>query len=262
MTSKKPLNRFWNRNPFFYKVRNALLFRNITKEELSDISYNTYNPIESIPEIYHESNKLIFKNTKEDLTDFDKAITIATWLRNNVRGGKGLGTNSTDALKLMLHGGYGVCSDFCQVYNNFCVINNLKVREWGLKKIGSHVDGHAFNEFYSKELDKWIFIDVSKSLFFVQSDDPDKVPISVLDLYPVDGKKLNIKSVCFNARFSQEDKMIDKFYFSDMYKAFVIDNYVNSLYDKYLTRYEKFPIPFIHGMLILLNKSYVYKRIT
>jgi hypothetical protein len=141
------------------------------------------------------------------------------------------------------------------------VINDIKVREWGLKKIDSHIDGHAFNEFYAKELDKWIFIDVSKSLLFVNIDDPKKTPVSVLDLYPLDNKKPNLKHVCFNDGFSQEIKMIDKFYYSNWYKAFVIDNYVNSRYDKYLTRFKKFPIPFIHGMLILLNKSYVYKSV-
>ena len=43
----------------------------------------------------------------------------------------GLSVPSEEALKIMLAGKGGVCSDMVQIFNNFCVINDIKVREWG-----------------------------------------------------------------------------------------------------------------------------------
>ncbi len=260
MKTKKPLNRFWNRSPFFYKVRNLLLFRKIDLEKLNEINYNKYNPTETIPQIYVDINRRIFKESTVGLSDFDKAIQIAIWLRNHIKGGKGLGIDSENALKYMLKGGYGVCSDFCQVYNNFCVINNIKVREWGLKKIGSDLDGHAFNEIYDTELQKWICIDVSKSIYFKTISNSE--PLSGIELFLQNRNKIDLHTTNFNSKYTPDDRMINKFYFSDQYVPFVIDKYVNYLYDKYLSKYKNLPIPIIHGVIILLNKSYVYKFIT
>lgn len=257
MKPKKPLNRFWNRNPLFYKIRNWLLFRTADVEELLNINYNVYNPVESIPKIYQDTNALIFQDEPKDLNDFDKALKIARWLRDNIKGGKGLGVSSDKALEYMLAGGFGVCSDFCQIFNNFCVINHIKVREWGLKKIGSDIDGHALNEFYAEELDQWIALDVSKSIYF--KNGANAIPLSTLELFSNTNK--NLKVVSFNNNYRHSDKMVSKFYLSNQYQAFVIDKYVNRRYDKYLSQYNNLPIPIIHGFLIFLNKSYVYKKI-
>jgi hypothetical protein len=40
-------------------------------------------------------------------------------LRNNIKGGTGLGKSSKPPLQKMINGEGGVCSDFAQVYNNF-----------------------------------------------------------------------------------------------------------------------------------------------
>ncbi len=37
----------------------------------------------------------------------------------------------------MINGEGGVCSDFSQIYSNFCVINDIKVKEWGLKNLSN-----------------------------------------------------------------------------------------------------------------------------
>ncbi len=257
MKTKKRLNKFWNRNPFFYKVRHLLLFRTINIEALSKINYNIYNPIDSIPEIYFEINRRIFKECTQDLNDFDKALKIAIWLRNHIKGGKGLGIDSENALILMLKGGYGVCSDFCQVFNNFCVINDIKVREWGLKNKDAHTGGHSFNEIYDKALNKWVAIDVSKSIYFVNTL---TIPLSAIEIFQESYKK-HIQTIKFNENYIPAKDVINTFYCSDYYIPFVIDEYVNRYYDRFLKKYNSLPIPIIHGFLIMLNKSYVYKKV-
>lgn len=258
MKTKKTLNKFWNRSPFFYRVRNFLLFRKINENQLSQISYNNYNPKTTIPNFYYDINQQIFKNQSQDLSDYDKALKIAIWLRDHIKGGKGLGKDSTETLKLMLEGGYGVCSDFCQIYNNFCVINDIKVREWGLKKVGSHLDGHALNEIYIEELNKWIAIDISKCIYFTKNE---SIPLSVVELFNTNYRQREVNVIKFNKNYSPNQKMIDKFYLSNNYIPFVIDKYINSRYDKFLKKFNSLPIPAIHGFLILINKSYNYKFI-
>jgi len=259
MNPRKPLNTFWNRNPFFYKVRNTLLFRKISAEDLAEINYNAYNPKHSIPNIYLETNAQIFEEVSEGISDFDKALKIAIWMRNHIKGGQGLGIDSENALKYMLKGGYGVCSDFSQVFNNFCVINDIKVREWGLKKIGSHLDGHSINEVYDNNLNKWVCLDISECIYFLDETDNTATPLSTLEVFS--NTNTRVISHSFNPAYHEDPKKINKFYLSSLYYPFVIDKYVNSRYDYVLKKFKSLPIPVIHGILILLNKSYVYKRV-
>lgn len=254
---RKPLNKFWNRSPFFYRVRNRLLFREISVEELSRINYNRYNPKHSIPEIFFKTSELIFKDENADLTDFEKALKIATWLRNNIKGGKGLGINSEEALLLMLNGGYGICSDFSQIFNNFCVVNDIKVREWGLKKVDAHTGGHSFNEIYDIQFKKWIAMDISKSVYFTAQNN---IPLTAIELFQKE-RKTNIKTIQFNYNYTPSETVIFKFYLSNHYVPFVIDKYVNSNYDRYLKTFKFLPIPIIHGIALLSLNSYVYKKI-
>jgi hypothetical protein len=69
----------------------------------------------------------------------------------------------------MINGEGGV-SDFAQVYN-FCVINDLKVKEWVLKILNDNPDtleGHSFN---LQKFCKVVFlIDVAKCIYFYNSD--------------------------------------------------------------------------------------------
>jgi hypothetical protein len=254
----KPLNKFWNRNTFFYKVRYQLLFREVTPKKLSQLYYNQYNKPDSIPQIYKEINKKIFQSTPKELDDFEKALTIATWLRENIKGGKGLGINSEDALKYMLHGGYGVCSDFCQIFNNFCVINHIKVREWGLKSEISVKEGHSFNEFYSPELGKWILIDVSNAIYFVSEN---KTPLSAIEAFDLNNNKLQKKTHYYSSKFKPTQKMVNKYYYSDHITPFLVDKYKNRFYDSLLKNFNFLPIPIVHGLAILLNNSYNYKKV-
>ena len=161
---------YFRRHPLLYKIRFRLVSKNSTVNHIENFSYNNINSISEIPKIYFALNKLVFSKVKTELTDVEKAQRIAIWLRNHIKGGPGLGNSSEKALKKMMNGEGGVCSDFSQVFNNFCVINNLKVKEWGLKIISkdpSILGGHSFNEVYSKEYKKWVLIDVTKSILLL-----------------------------------------------------------------------------------------------
>jgi hypothetical protein len=262
MKPKKPLNKFWNRNPFFYKMRFRLLLTEIDDSELLDLCYNNTNKINSIPEIYFEVNKKIFEKEFECVSDFDKAITIAKWLRNNIKGGKGLGISSDKALQYMLSGGYGICSDFSQIFNNFCVINNIKTREWGLNNNNFDGDGHSYNEFYSKGHNQWILIDISKSVYFIsQEKNMYNKMLSVKEVFTFSKFQLNKKIVFFNSDYKPNLKVLNRYYNTKNAQPFLVDNYDNKLYDFLMKKLSFLPIPFIHGFAIILNKSYKYKKL-
>lgn len=261
MKIDKPLNRFWNRSQFFYRLRFKLLLEEIEPNALTFLDFNKYNPIDSIPEIYFRVNSEIFKNKNQDLTDFEMALTIAKWINRHINGGKGLGLDSGNTLKLMLSGGYGVCSDFSQIFNNFCVVNNLKVREWGLNTMSFDAGGHSLNEVYCKELKKWILVDVSKSIYFISTINSSQKPLSVLEVFTISRNEGLKEMVFFNPKVEPDLLKIDQYYYSKNIQPFLIDEYRNRLYDQLLKVFNFLPIPFIHGIPILLNKSYKFKKI-
>ena len=121
------------RHPFLYLARFRLLSKNSNLNEIKGITYNFVNNKEDIPKHFEEINSIIFEDGKPD-SDLDLVKKLCSWLQNNIKGGKGLSYPSEEALKIMLAGKGGVCSDMVQVFNNFCVINDIKVREWGVTR--------------------------------------------------------------------------------------------------------------------------------
>jgi hypothetical protein len=153
----KSLKWYLSRHSLLYKIRFKLVSKKSSFTSIEDISYNSINSKNDIPSIYSELNQSIFTDSNEELTDLQRAEKIAKWLRNKIKGGPGLGKSSESTIRKMINGKGGVCSDFAQIYNNFCVINDLKVKEWGLKILTDNpntLGGHSFNEIYSKELQK------------------------------------------------------------------------------------------------------------
>lgn len=238
-----------------YSTRFRLLSRNSSKSEVASETYNSHNESKDIPDVYFEVNKKIFKDVNFS-TDLEKALHIACWLRKNIKGGPGLSLSSGLALKTMLAGKGGVCSDISQVYNNFCVINNLLVREWGItivpfnKKYG----GHAANEVFSKELNKWVLIDVSKCISFYINDKDN--PLSVLEVFQ------SHKDLKYNPflREIKDDEQIKNYYFNLAATPFLISKYKNKVYDKFLSRNSsKLPVFMVHFLVYLTGNSYHYK---
>ena len=196
MSVHKKFNHLLRRHSFLYKMRFKLLSRFETRDSVSDLHYNVLNPISEIPKYFFEINAKIFPHNSIILNDLEKVETIARWMITNIKRGRGLGLSSEDTAKIMTMEKGGVCSDFAQLFNNLCVINDIKVKEWGFKSISSKKGlkgGHSFNEFYSKELEKWILIDTYKCIFFYKSE--SNIPLSVFELFDIlkESKKVIFK---------------------------------------------------------------------
>lgn len=248
------------RHPLLYNIRFRLVSKAVPSDRVESFYYNRLNQKTDIPLIYYELNNLIFSNENTGLNDIQKAEKIAIWLRNTIKGGPGLGHSSEKTIKKMIRGEGGVCSDFSQVFNNFCVINDLKVKEWGLKILTDDINirgGHAFNEFYSKELEKWIFMDVSKCIYFYQRG--SDMPLSVMEIFNFKKENKEIYYVQFNKEFAIDHKNIHDLYLDSEAYPFLITNYCNKTYDFFLDRLGFLPQAVIHGILILSGKSYVFE---
>jgi len=256
----KPLNWYLRRHPLLYAIRFRLVSKKASSKTLENYTYNKINKKDSIPPLYFEINNLIFSQKKEALSDYEKAKKIGVWLRNNIKGGPGLGQSSTIALRKMIAGEGGVCSDFSQIYSNFCVINDLKVREWGMKNLSTDKSvsgGHSYNEVYCKEYDKWIMIDVAKSIVFYHLD--PNIPISTLEYIRLkkENKELHIKNINKISPLTIENT--NKIYISTVSLPFLITNYDNKTIDNFLEKLDFFPVSIIHGILFLTGHGYTFE---
>lgn len=246
------------RHPFLYLTRFRLLSKNSNVNEIMGLSYNIINDKKDIPSHFYDINNTIFNNNKPD-SDLDLVKKLSTWLDDNIKGGPGLSVPSEEALKIMLAGNGGVCSDMVQIFNNFCVINDIKVREWGVTRAPFNKDygGHSFNEVFIKELNKWIMIDVSYcSLFYLEED---KL-LSVTEFYKLlrEDKKVTYK--IFNSTKAVEHKSIVKNYLNPDNVPFLICNYSNKTYDSFLKVLRPImPVFMVHFAIYIIAKSYNYK---
>jgi hypothetical protein len=256
----KFLERYLRRHPLLYKIRFRLVSKNSSMDRIENFCYNTMNKKTDIPNFYFELNNLIFPKINKDLSDFETAMEIAIWLRNNIKGGPGIGKSSETALRKMIRGEGGVCSDFSQIFNNFCVINDLKVQEWGIKIVSNNLTlkgGHSFNKVYSKELKKWILIDVDKSIYFYHTD--PNLPLSVFELLDLKKENKEIRFFSFNKKHIIDTKRIKDLYFNPNSYPFLITNYCNKTYDCSLDKFHFIPISIVHGLLFLTGKSYAFE---
>ncbi|MBP6550272.1 MAG: hypothetical protein KA228_04205 [Flavobacterium sp.] len=116
--------------------------------------------------------------------------------------------------------------------------------------------GHSFNEVYCKELQKWIMIDVAKSIIFYNGT--KDAPLSTLEFIAFKKQKKEINIACIQANGSFDDGNAKKIFLFSKSLPFVITNYNNKIYDYFLEKLDFFPEPVIHGLLILIGKSYAF----
>ncbi|MCD2259819.1 hypothetical protein [Psychroserpens luteolus] len=233
--------------------------KNSSESQTEIDNYNRINKKQDIPEIYHKVNEEIFKNGKPN-ADLDVAIQISVWLLENIKGGRGLSLSSDEVLKSMLAGDGGVCSDMAQVFNNFCVINDIKVKEWGVTTIpfNRKYGGHSVNEIFSKDYNKWVLIDVSKGITI--HEEGNDIPLSVVELYQINKTEKRIIYNSFIDTVKVNMSKVDNYYLNRSSVPFLVTNYSNKTYDLFLNRLRPFtPVFLIHFLLFVLNKSYKYK---
>jgi len=256
MTFKKILWTF-KRHPFLYTSRFKLLSKNSDINEIQAYAYNYVNSKNEIPKLFYEINDLIFSDGRPT-SDFDLVKKLVKWLVENIKGGSGLSLPSEVALKIMLAGQGGVCSDMAQIFNNFCVINDIKVREWGSTRapFEKEYGGHSYNEVFIKELNKWVMVDVFYGIMFYYNDKP----LSVIEYYQLfrDGKKVYCES--FIHPVKSYESVFSRNYLNPNTVPFLICNYSNKTYDRFLNYSRPYlPVFMIHFLLFLLNKSYHYR---
>jgi hypothetical protein len=210
-----------------------------------------------MPAYFYDINAQIFKEGRPE-NDLETVKVLGIWLQEHIKGGPGLSEPSDKALEIMLAGRGGVCSDVAQVFNNFCVINAIKVREWGTTSIpfSRENGGHSFNEVYSKELNKWVLLDVYWNLLFYSEDD---VPLSVLEVYQLKRNEKKVQHVSFSSEKILDKVGVNKNYLNPDIGPFLICNYKNKTYDAFLRARPLIPVFVIHFMLYMLGKSYYYK---
>lgn len=246
------------RHPFLYITRFRLLSRNSNKEAISFMSYNDWNKKEDIPSYFYTINNEIFPEGRP-VSDLDTAKYLSAWLLKNTKAGSGLSEPSDKALEIMLHGSGGVCSDVVQIYNNFCVINNLKVREWGTTsapfKRGN--GGHSFNEVYVKELKKWVLIDSSWGMMFFGDEE---IPLSVLEFFALSRINEKVNSYFFIDNKVTAREVVVKHYLNTDITPFLIYKYRNKTYDWFLKLARPYvPVFIIHFFVFILGRSYNYQ---
>lgn len=256
----RSLSWYLRRHPLLYKIRYRLVSKKSSLESIEKFCYNDFNKKTDIPTLFYEVNNLIFANSKKDLNNFEKATTIANWLKVNVKGGPGLGKSSATALKKMINGEGGVCSDFSQIYSNFCVINDIKVKEWGMKSLSQDTKvsgGHSFNEVYCPEFQKWIMIDVAKSILFYNSN--KDIPLSTLEYIRLkkEGKKIAITTI--GTKDPVGNNNVENIFLISDSLPFVITNYDNKTIDLLIDKLDFLPESIIHGILILVGKGYSFE---
>jgi hypothetical protein len=247
------------RHPFLYVTRFRLVSKNTSIAETHDLAYNTFNAKSDIPSYFHEVNSQIFKGGRP-IDVLDSVIQLCTWLQLHIKGGPGLSYASDVALKKMLAGEGGVCSDRVQIFNNFCVLNDIQVREWGVTSIpfDKWYGGHSFNEVYVPAMNKWITIDVSYCGFFYAGGKP--LPLSTIELFELIRKNTPVHFETFYDTKINTEKNIQKNYLHPNASPFLVSQYKNRVYDRYLKRFRRYlPVFMIHFMVYLSGKSYRYQ---
>lgn len=255
----RKIKRAVKRHPLLYKYRFRLLGKNSTVNELLTLDYNSFNSKDTIPEYFYTINEEIFKNGRPK-NELEAVIELCTWLRKHIKGGRGLSESSEIALRLMLKGKGGVCSDMVQIFNNFCVINDIRVREWGITSIpfDKSYGGHSFNEVYINIVKKWVLIDASKCLLFYTAKQP--FPLSAMELFGLLRQNVAVhKEVFYETKHASENS-IHKNYLHPQASPFLVCNYNNAVYDSYLRILKKYlPVFMIHLIIFFMGKSYHYR---
>jgi hypothetical protein len=252
----KKVTHIFKRHPLLYFVRYVLLSKNIKEKSIDTVGcFNDVNTLDGIPKLYFETNAKIKIDPLQD--ELDQALTIGTFLRNTIKGGTGIGLSSSKTLEMMLAGQGGVCSDFSQIFNVFCFINGIKVKEWGIvDSMYNPKFGHSFNEIYSTKYQKWIAIDIHKSIVF--EDKAQNSFFSTVDLFQDlrKGNRLHVKH--FSNYQSKKQERLPMVYAMNTI-PFLIDNKAMATVDFYYNKYQNsLPILMINILLILLRKNQTF----
>jgi hypothetical protein len=224
---------------------------NVNENDLGDLGcFNDCNSLASIPPLYFEINNKI--GIDASLDEYEKALQIGKFLRTTMKGGPGIGLSSTETLEKMLANQGGVCSDFSQIFNIFCFINDIKVKEWGcIDRFYKTQFGHSFNEIYSSGKQKWVAIDIHKGIVFTDNAGD---PRSVVELFTAFRCGNPINFTHYSDYISPDHDRTPKVYAPNTI-PFIISNNKNEVTDFYFEKYQKILSPILINTLILLRRK-------
>lgn len=215
--------------------------------------FNDINTMDAVPALYFETNQRM--GLKPEMDTLEKALEMSRYLRANVKGGRGLGLSSGQTLEKMLAGQGGVCSDFSQIFNIFCFINGIKVREWGcVDSLYKGSFGHSFNEIYSPERQKWIAIDVHNNIVFKSTNNQY---FSAIELFMA-LRVWKPVSFSFFSDYAPPRRERLSYIYSENTIPFLIENYRSAVSDHFCSRFKKFPPVVINAFMILNRKNYKF----
>lgn len=239
---------------FFY-IRYLLLSVNHKGKSSDDLGcFNQINDPKDICRLYFEVNSQIEIDANAD--EFEKALQIARFLRMKIPVGPALSLSSQKTLEAVMQGKGAVCSDFSLIFNIFCLINNIKVKEWNcVDRFYKSNYGHNFNEIYSSRLKKWIAVDAHMGVYFVGDD--KKLPLSVVELFKYRRKGNDLHFVNFSDYIHQNVERM-KMIYSGFTIPFLIVNFKNDDNDYFLNKFQGIPSFAINAMLILKRKNYQF----
>ncbi|RDE24799.1 hypothetical protein DV711_04235 [Motiliproteus coralliicola] len=111
--------------------------------------------------------------------DWQQILSLVEHLRAKGYKGGALQSSTLNSFEQIISDGSGYCADYIQVINALAPAAGLSVREWGMSFDGFGGWGHAFSEFYSQHLNKWVFVDVFNGFYSTRLD--DSTPLSVAE---------------------------------------------------------------------------------
>lgn len=166
----------------------AVRIRNAMVAELGDPSQTNWQPsaapsdfkqeILPAPPFFVAIVKGLAADQSGKESALDMAVRIARHLRATSRHGEPIQANTRETYERIVTGQGGYCSDYTQAFNALALAAGLSVREWGFAW-DDMANGHAFNEIWDPELNKWVFIDSFVSFYVV--DATTAVPMSALE---------------------------------------------------------------------------------
>ncbi len=201
----------YNTNIFFNKFSkiDSYYENSFLKDKEFDSSSNFKSKIQYPP-----------KSTKT----LDSVIAIISAVKDTSKSGCGIFSHQLmKNVHFVLNGG-GCCSDFAQVFIFFTHLNKIKSREISNAE-------HTFNEFYSTDLGKWVFVDLNWKLIALDSK---MTPLSVFEIKQrLDSKQsVNFYKVKNNKLFLINDlneisPIVAEYYMGKSFNFLMITNGVN-----------------------------------
>jgi len=247
------------RHPLLHKVRWFMITKSPKSSFFNEENYNSYNKKKDIHPIFFEDNPIT--SSEKNLSTIVKVIKIAEHFNTFFKRGPGLGLASSESYITMRYKKGGVCSDYAQVFINFCIINDIKVREWGIKG-GSQsvIGGHSFNEFWSEELKKWILIDVYNSVFIINKSSRELLSVSQLVDYMSSANADNLEfQQMVDVRKGLNKELLEQYFFDNKNLFFLLTNYRIKPVDSVMKYQKKVPLIALHTALIVFKRYYNYR---